>query len=119
MGGGIKNTTTQMMMFNSNLTINNVQNLASIVAPQRGYKITVFSAADIKKVEDTLPPKAPTLKGALKIHELKIDIFGRVVAKKLPSDPNYFEVNLGGSFAVAAPAARRLAQPQLVTFPEE
>ena len=119
MGGGIKNTTTQMMTFNSALTINSINDLASIVGPQRGYKITVFTAADIQRVKDTLPPRPPTLKGALKIHELVMDGSGKVLAKQITSDAKYFTVELKGGYVVPASASRRLAQPQLTTYSQE
>ena len=103
-----------MLTFNSNMTINCLQDLANIVAQQRSYKINIFSSEDIQRMKDTMPPTLSSLKGALLIHELQVDSSGQVLSKQFPSDPNYVPVEIRGSYALLP--ANRLAQPELATF---
>jgi hypothetical protein len=48
---------------------------------------------------------------------LKVDLTGKVLAKKLPSDPVYMPVNIRGSLNVMP--TNRLAQPVLNRFLDE
>ena len=91
-----------MLTFNSNLTINCLQDLANIVAQQRSYKINIFSSEDIQRMKDNLSQKLSSL-----IHELQVDSSGQVLSKQFPSDPNYVPVEIKGRYALL-PAKGRL-----------
>ena len=92
-GGNIKNLVNDKLAFNTEYTIKTMEDIVELIKDNTTIELLVHTAEEVKKVADTLP-KLSSLNGALSIHELLFEKDGKVFAKKLPSDPIYFPVEI-------------------------
>lgn len=117
-GGRLKLTVKELMLFNSQIPVNSTADVLSLLRPHTSHKVFSFSKEDIARVKEKIPPKLKELKGALMIHEVKVSSSGVVEAKKLPSDAQFFPVATTSSFNPAPSMAGRMSAP-MVTVVEE
>jgi hypothetical protein len=92
-GGNIKNLVNDKLAFNTEYTIKTMEDIVELIKDNTTIELLVHTEEEVKKVADTLP-KLSSLNGALSIHELLFEKDGKVFAKKLPSDPIYFPVEI-------------------------
>ena len=92
-GGNIKNLVNDKLAFNTEYTIKTMEDIVELIKDNTTIELLVHTEEEVKKVADSLP-KLSSLNGALSIHELLFEKDGKVFAKKLPSDPIYFPVEI-------------------------
>ena len=112
-GGVIKVTLRDLMLFNTEYPINSLDDVVSLLDRNTSYQVVKFTPEDIRKEKESLPAKFKSLTGANVIHELVYTPDWVVKAKKLPTDAKYFTVNTNASFVPGVSMAVRLAPPQV------
>ena len=92
-GGNIKNLVKDKLAFNTQYTIKTMEDVVKLIEQDTTIELLIHTKDDVQKVANSLPVLS-SLTGALKIHELLFDRDGQVLAKNLPTDPFYFDVNI-------------------------
>ncbi len=97
-GGGLKSMHQNLLAYNTDITINNVDDLVSVVGPHLSTHLNIFTKGQVEDLRSAMPMKLNTLTGAFQLHSLSFTSSGLVMAKTLPTEMIGREVKVNATF---------------------
>ena len=94
-GGNVKNQVEQLTAFSSEHNIRNAKDVQTLLeSSDTSIKVSHFTKDDIENTLSIIPGELNSLRGATKYHEIFVSPIGKILAKELPTDDHYNNVNV-------------------------